>query len=262
MITSLRSSRPVHGIPVQADAYQADFQRFADSLTRKDPQLKRHSLPGSSEVASDTDAQLATPAGFEHWLPFSASHYKISRTLSDYFFRPVILFITDLPNRNGVGFPASELARWSEEGGCQSFMTWRGKPLHVEHKSEDPTQAIGVIVDVAMRPLKGFGDNRLWKVIALAAVDRTKRTDITAEIEANRRNTWSMGALVDGYRCSYCGAEVGECHHIDKDAKVVFYEKDGKLVYKLVRGVFGIELSSVADPAYGVALSDVDHIRY
>ncbi len=262
MITSLRSSRPSHEHFVQADTYQADFQRFADSLTRTNPQVKQHSLPGSSETASEADTQFVTPAGFEHWLPFSAPHYKISPQLSDYFFRPVILFITDLPNRNGVGFPASELARWSEEGGCQAFMTWRGKPLHVEHKSEDPTQAIGVIVDVAMRPLKGYGDNRLWKVIALAAVDRTKRTDITAEIEANRRNTWSMGALVDGYTCSYCGAEVGNCHHIDKDAKVVFYEKDGKLVYKLVRGVFGIELSSVDDPAYGVALSDVDHIRY
>ena len=244
-----------------------DYTQFVASLNNKEPAktLKPHTgakKEADASIRIDPDDVLTTPAGFEHWLPFAAPHYKISPRIEDYFFRPVILFISDLPNRNGVSFPGHELARWSEEGGCQSYMTWKGKPLHVEHKSEDPTQAIGVIVDVAMRPLRGYGENKLWKVIALAAVDRTKRTNVTAAIEANKRNTWSMGALVEGYTCSFCGAEVGECSHIDKDAKLVFYELEGQLVYKQVRGIVGIELSSVGDPAYGVALSDVDHIQY
>lgn len=256
MISSLR----VHSERAFRVTSAGDYTRFLTSLTSngaRDPAeaLRTHTKPG---LVADTTSSgaLVTPAGFEQWLPFAAEHYKISRNIGDYFLRTVPLFVTDLPNRNGVGFPARELARWSEEGGCQAFMTWKGKPLHVEHKSDDPTQAIGVIVDVAMLPLRRYGNNKLWKVLALNAVDRTKRTDITSKIESGARNTWSMGAMVSGYTCSYCGAEVGECSHIDKDANVVLYEKNGKLVYKLVYGVTGYEFSSVADPAYGVALSD------
>lgn len=252
------SSLPIRRHVLASD----DYGQFVASLTRRstESRLKTHANPDAI-TAPGGDA-LITPAGFESWLPFAAKHHHISPDIKDYFFRPVILFLTDLPNRNGVSFPSRELARWSEEGGCQAFMTWRGKPLHVEHAAEDPTQAIGVIADVVMRPLRGYGSNKLWKVIALAAVDRTKRTSITSAIESGKRNTWSMGALVEGYTCSYCGAEVGECVHIDKDAKMVFYELNGKLVYKEVYGIGGVELSSVEDPAYGVALSDVDHIRY
>lgn len=243
-------------------AYNTDYTRFLGSLpTISGPSASvRPPSHGGKQTAAIDD--LVLPTEFEQWLPFAAKHYVISPRIEDYFFRPVPLFITDLPNRNGVGFPAKELARWSEDGGCQAYLTWRGKPLHVEHEADDPTQAIGVVVDVIMRPLVGYGDNRLWKVIALNAIDRTKRTNITSAIEAGKRNTWSMGSLVHGYTCSYCGAEVGKCSHIDENAKVVLYELDGQLVYRLVNGIFGVEFSSVGDPAYGVALSDVDRVAY
>lgn len=207
---------------------------------------------------------------FEDWLPFAAMAYKISADPGDYLFRPVIAIISDLPNRNGVGFPASELTKWNVDGGCQAYRTWIGKPMHSEHgtwhpdpDNPDPELAIGVIVDVAMTPLIGFGQNKLWKVLMLAALDRTKDRDRVKRIEAGTLNTYSMGALVNYYTCSYCGGIVGKsCNHIDPEQPVVLYTLRGKLVYRLCAGVMGAELSSVGDPAYGIATSDVDHIAY
>lgn len=222
---------------------------------------------GLIEVPS-TEIITSVP-GFEAWLPFVAPAYNISADRNDYFFRPVPAIISDLPNRNGVGFSAAELIRWNVRAGTQAYKSWIGKPVHVEHgswhpdpKDPDPRLAIGVIVDVAMTPLVGFGGNKLWKVVMLAAIDRTKDKPRAKRMEAGELNTFSMGALVDGYLCSYCGHEVGTCSHIDKDDPLTFYDLRGVLVYKLCVGVEGVELSSVEDPAYGIATSDVVHIRY
>ena len=66
-----------------------------------------------------------------------------------------------------------------------------------------------------------------------------------------------MGAMVDSWSCSYCGAGEGECSHIDPKKQVVFYEIDGRLVYKNVHGINAYELSLVKDPAYATAFSDI-----
>jgi hypothetical protein len=65
-----------------------------------------------------------------------------------------------------------------------------------------------------------------------------------------------MGALVKESLCSYCGKEVGKCPHIDPKEQVVFYEKDGHLVHRIMRGVLGIETSVVGSPAWLTATSD------
>lgn len=207
---------------------------------------------------------------FEDWLPFASPSYKISPDPNDYILRPVVAIISDLPNRNGVGFPTSELTKWNVDGGCQAYRTWIGKPMHSEHgqwhpdpENPDPELAIGVIVDVAMTPLVGFGNNKLWKVLMLAAIDRTKDRERAKRIDAGTLNTYSMGALVNYYTCSYCGKVVGQnCNHIDPEDPVVLYRIRDELVYRLCAGVMGVELSSVGDPAYGIATSDVDHIAY
>lgn len=245
-------------IKVLSDAY---FQPTLEVPTMYKPPEKRILRPSTSKSDPGTlsDFSPSADTNFANLLPFAARAHHISSDPRDYIFRPVIIFTTELPNRNGVGFPTSELAKWSTLGGCQSYMTWKGKPMHIEHEADDPTTAIGIIVDVAMVPLRGFGGGTLWKVIALAAMDRTK-DPIVGEVERGEVNTYSMGCLVDGYTCSYCGAEVGDCHHIDPKQKVVFYELNGKMVFKWVYGVVGQELSVVRDPAFGVATSDVDHI--
>ena len=253
---------------------------FAESLALKEnlptlPELPTHTKqmvtqatdvydqlpPDVAEMNRADDKELMrSHVSFEALLPFVSKAYALSADPADYFFRPIPLFLSELPNRNGIGFPAAQLVRWSVEGGCQAYMTWKGKPMHVEHQDQNPLDAIGFIPDVAMVPLKGYGDDKLWKVIALSAFDRTKH-EVCPRIETKDHNTFSMGCVVDDFYCSYCGAEVGKCRHIDSKAQgVQLYELNGRLVYKLVGGIMGKELSAVDDPAAAVCSSDLDLI--
>lgn len=210
------------------------------------------------EVLQQTQTQ-GIPLQFEQNLPWFSKVMNISDNVNDYFFRPTPIIVSDLPNRNGVGFPATELARWNTDLHCRAFEGWRFCPMFEEHRSDDIRTAIGVVADVVMRRLRGFGNDAYWLVTALAAIDRTKNPELAAEYESGKINTVSMGAMVEGCTCSYCGAEVGRCSHIDPEQPVTFYELNGRLVYKLVHGVSPYELSVVRDPAYGIAIG-TDHV--
>lgn len=211
---------------------------------------------------------------FEAELPAIAKAYNISPNPKDYFFRPVPAIISDIPNRNGVGFPLSALLEWNTQQGRLGYATWRGKPMFEEHgkyhpdpENPDPRLAIGVIADVSLRPLRGFGNNRLWKVLMLAAIDRTATDkthtkDLVGMVERGEVNTYSMGALVGRYTCSVCGSAIGRCTHVDKNAVVAFRDIDGKLGYRLCHEIEGVELSVVLDPAVGLAASDYVKLRY
>jgi hypothetical protein len=206
--------------------------------------------------------EVAVPTGFEKNLPWLAPAMNISSRLSDYFFKPTPIIISELPNRNGIGFPAAQLAKWNVDLHCRAFEGWRYCPMFEEHRSDDITTALGVVADVTMRRLKGFGNDDLWLVIALTAIDRTKNVSLAREYEEGEVNTVSMGAYVEGFYCSYCGTPDGKCSHIDLSQPVVFYELNGKLVYKMVYGVSPYELSIVRDPAYGIAIGADKIITY
>lgn len=190
------------------------------------------------------------------WLPFAAPKYQISADINDYIFVPVFTIPSDIPNRNGVAFPLKTLLEFNVEQGCQAYKTFRGKPVHYEHKNENPLEAHGVIVDSFLRKLHGYGNGRVWKVMLLLALDRTKSPNLTQQIADGEMNSYSMGAWVDKYTCSYCNADVGKCSHIPHNSPLCFYEKDGKLVFKNMHGMSGFECSSVGTPAWSVAVSD------
>lgn len=204
----------------------------------------------------------SVPLAFEQNLPWLSKPMHLSDNPGDYFFRPTPIIISDLPNRNGVGFPAKELAKWNPDLHCRAFEGWRYCPMFEEHRSDDITTAIGVVADVVMRKLRGFGNDTYWLVVALTAIDKTKNPSLAAEYESGSINTVSMGAMVSGFTCSYCGAEVGKCSHIDPDQAITFYELNGRLVYKQVYGVSPYELSVVRDPAYGVAIGSDQILSY
>ena len=223
------------------------------------------SVPGDDvqQKVKTAVRELATDAFFKR-LPFLAGTYNISKEPEDYFFKTVLMFHTDMPNRNGYAFPLDAMLEWNPERHLMAYETWRYAPLHVEHKDEDPTQAIGVIADVALKKAFGVCDGMLYKVMALAAVDRTKRSSYTSRIESNEINSWSMGC--DAYRiyCTYCGAEqrVGDaknpgsgCNHLDINAPLQFYIMNGQVVCRAAYGISGKELSSVGTPAWPMAVS-------
>lgn len=192
---------------------------------------------------------------FPQWLPFAAKVYNISPHIKDYVLVPVITIPSDLPNRNGVAFPLKSLIRFSPETGMQAYKTFKGKPVHYEHDNKNPLKALGVIADVSLRRLKGYGNGKIWKVVELLALDRTKYTDIVNAILKKEIVSYSMGALVSGYRCSYCGKP--NCEHIDYTRKCDFYVLNGKLVFREVDDFIGYETSVVSTPAFMTAISDI-----
>jgi len=204
--------------------------------------------------------ELGMISGFESWLPFAAKELRISADVKDYLMYPVPIMYSDLPNRNGVAFPLNELVKWNVRRGCQAYKGWSGCPMYEEHKSEDHTKALGVIADSALRRINGMGKGKLWKVVCLAAIDRTKNVLLAKELESGALNSYSMGAMVDGYTCSHCGAEIDHCDHVSLKKPIDFYELNAahgnELVYRNVVGIDPYELSVVRDPAYGTATSD------
>lgn len=227
-------------------------------------EVKRQNIEiAKDRVTMRANTNVATAGGVEEkldistWLPFAAPKYEISGDINDYLFVPVFTIPSGIPNRNGVAFPLKTLLEFNIEAGCQGYKTFRGKPMHYEHKNDNPLEAKGVIADSFLRKLNGYGNGKVWKVMLLLAVDRTKDISLAKDIAEGKMNSYSMGAWVDRYTCSYCGADVGKCDHIPDKSPLCFYEKDGKLVFKNMHGINGFECSSVGTPAWSCANSDV-----
>lgn len=179
----------------------------------------------------------------KQWLPHCARVLHISPDPKDYVLVPVVTILSDLPNRNGVGFPLAELVAWCPERGMQSYKTFTGQPVYLEHANTNLVDARGVILDCALRKLKGYGNGRIWKVVELLAVDRSKDIETATRILTRKINSYSMGAWVTGYRCGYCNADAGKCGHINLKRPVDLYVHQGKLVFRHALGINGFETS-------------------
>lgn len=188
------------------------------------------------------------------WLPFAAEQYKISANINDYVCVPVIIMPSELPNKNGIGFPFDQLTKFNPDSGKIAFKTWQTKPCFLEHCNNDYTIAYGTVFDSIMKPMKNVkGD--LWKVIALTAWDRTRYSDVVNDILTGKRNSYSMGALTSGFRCSICGAWHDEnCGHVVY-RKPNFKPIGGKVPYLRAMNPSAIEVSSVLHGAYISATS-------
>lgn len=208
------------------------------------------------EVRANMGDSSFQQVDFASWLPACSKEYKISADLMDYIFVPVITMPSTLPNRNGVGFPLRELLAFSCDEGRLGYQTFKGKRVHIEHKNENPHEAIGAIVDVALRPMAGYGQGKVFKLLELLAIDRSKDPTYANLVLSGEYNTYSMGAWVERYTCSYCEAEMGNCNHLHPRQPKDFYELNGKLVFRQVAGIKGFETSIVETPAYVSAISD------
>lgn len=239
---------------------------FSDETYQPIDVYKEMKKSGSIEQHNDTMTLkkhgLNVPLDFHAWLPRAAPHYHLSPNFDDYVITPVIIMPSDLPNRNSVAFPLSELVAFHPNLGQLAYKTWKGKPTFYEHQNEDITKAYGIIADSYLRKMSSYGSNRIYKILVLLTYDRTKHPDIVLRIINGDLNTYSMGAYIEGYTCSLCGEEVGNCYHIDPKQPTNMYEIGNKLVFRNVRGIEGFETSAVESPAYVSAISDtLIHVR-
>jgi hypothetical protein len=213
----------------------------------------------SSQKIAEISGTLETTAECNLWLPAAAKHYQISPNIKDYILVPTPSIISCVPNTNGDSVTIQEFLRFSPKMGMQAFKTFRGKPTHLEHDNKDITRAKGVILDSFLRPLKGFGNNKYWKLVLLSAFDRTKDPQLTKAILSGEVNSYSIGFYFQSYTCSYCGHKCGlggyatPCEHTAPRKPT--YELNGRLVYRQCGEIEGFENSAVGSPAYVSAIS-------
>ena len=214
-------------------------------------------LDEQSEVAG---AGMTTPFPFGRLLSYAHRTYEISSHVEDYVLVPVPIIISDVPNANGVSFPAKSLSSFSPTHGMPHFKTWVGKPTHNEHQNKDHKKAKGIVIDSVMNPVRGRPS--FWKVVTLLAFDRTKDQDIYDDISNRRANAYSMGAYLEFYKCSVCSAysqdkQTLRCEHIGSNDLQFYTLANGKLVYREAWYPMGFEVSRVDTPAYVMSISDM-----
>lgn len=200
------------------------------------------------------------------WLPFAASTYKISPHIEDYALVVAPICPADLPNRNGIGFPLKELKKFRPPPHNRMvYKCWTGCPVHLEHDNRIHEKAYGVILDSSLHRISGYGNDALWKVMGLTAIDKNKYPEVAQQVIDKKIRTYSMGALADYFSCSYCGTPVEDhkrCHHLRGygDDDLVFHQEQSigvpGLVFKNAHELSPIEYSIVKSPAWPVAESD------
>jgi hypothetical protein len=210
------------------------------------------SMALSSEMTGGESGQRLDA---DSWLPSAAPHYQLSKDIKDYVIVPVPAIMSDIPNTNGVAMAKGELLAFRPDSGRPSFKTWKGKPCFREHANQDISLAKGVILDSYVSPVRGYGKG-LVKVMMLAAYDRSKDPILCNQILAGEENAYSMGAYFEGYNCSICGGDKGRCKHTDPRSPLKIDPVTKTLAYRNIYGIEGFELSSVASPAYIIAISD------
>jgi hypothetical protein len=256
---------------VKADASLQDVLRTksVDNVNRGEEVFDADREGGAKRIKElyqdQTGELMPGKMDYETWLPFAAVPYKLSPRIEDYIIVNTLVCPSDIPNRNGIAFPARELATFHPPPmNRQSFKAWGGCPIHLEHDNEIHDRAYGVMLDAALTKVTGYGGGKLWKVMGLIAIDKTKYPDMAMQVLKKLINTYSMGALVDRFTCGFCGTECTSrqvCSHITSPANVNWrefkhYDGQNHLAFLNAHGIQPIECSIVKDPAWAPALSD------
>jgi len=264
---SKQKAAPTVYTPQRPDATMEDMMdsHSVGTLSKGEETFDAEKEPGRIQQLNNPENEERGKMDYEVWLQFAAKVYKISPKIQDYIIVNTLICPSDIPNRNGIAFPASELGRFLPPPmNRMVYKAWAGCPVHLEHDNEDHEKAYGVILDAALMKIQGFGDGKLWKVMGLLAIDKNKYPDIAQQVLTGKINTYSMGALVESFTCGYCGAECDSrftCGHISSTKNVnwkKYRDFDGSthLAFLNAHSISPIECSIVKDPAWAPALSD------
>ena len=175
--------------------------------------------------------------------------YHISDNPKDYVLVSVPIVVADLPNRNLFSLNYDQLLSKTERDEIV-WSTFLHSPIFHEHNHNDPTQALGFIVDVSFVDEGPFNST----VYALLAWDKTKNPSLTPTVLSGK-SSWSMGCFVDSYICSLCGQEYQvedgqDPHTVHRHHHMQGLIENDILIYRAGKGIEFFEISLVGTPAY------------
>lgn len=216
-----------------------------------------------------------------------AKEYDISANPADYMYEAVRALTANVPNENGDAFHKGELQRFDHRLGCAVYQTFILKPHHVNHKTDNPKTARGVILDAHYnddspalpscpacnartaekedRDPTGIHCKKCGQVVKdefveiLIAIDKKKDPAFADGVRTGQLNATSMGCVCDSTTCNVCQhvaySKAEFCKHIRSGKKKVFKTASGdKVAFEWCNNVTFTEQSRVDQPADPKAL--------
>lgn len=236
----------------------------------------------------------------------AADKYNLSADPADYIFEAIRANTVNVPNENHDGFHRNELLRFDvryaspfgDRVGAPVYLTYVGKPHHLNHKTDDPKRARGVILDAhyndstpalaecglcknatsdeAGRDASGIHCKKCGSVVKdefveiLVAVDTKKDPALARGIQAGVLNAGSMGCNCASTVCNVCNhvaRSVQEfCDHIRGASKGSLWMRKGEKFERTTREDVmnmlrraGYQLGPASDFTVGVSLFGPDN---
>lgn len=188
----------------------------------------------------------------------AANKFDISADPHDYIYEAIRANTVNVPNDNHDGFHKNELLRFDNKLRKAVYLTYEGKPHHLNHQTSDAKRARGVILQAhyndSAAPLENcpkckartaeetgrdptgihcaacFTTVRDEFVEILVAVDTKKDPDLVRGIQAGILNAGSMGCNCASTVCNICShvaRSVDEfCNHIRAGSKGSLWTKN------------------------------------
>lgn len=167
---------------IQILSYNNNISKSAFKKTANAEKYASHfdNVTESSSIIEDVKEKLSVVA----------ETYRISSNPNDYIYVAVRALTADIPNENWDAFGEKELLRFEPKYGCRVYQTFNLKPHHVNHRSQDPTQARGVILDSHYNTKNAEHFPEI-----LVAVDKTKDKRLADGIASGEITGFSMGCF-------------------------------------------------------------------
>ena len=189
-----------------------------------------------------------------------ASKYAISDNPKHYFFEAIRANSSDVFNDNGDGFSKQELLRFDPKEKRAVYMTYKERPHHLNHRTDDPTRARGFIVDAhynssaspmsecpscgtntskrANRDKSGTGCKKCGHIVKddfveiLLAIDTKKDKRFAEAVKNGTLHAGSMGCTCSSTVCNVCEKRAHTtkdfCKHIASHKGALFARRNDK----------------------------------
>lgn len=241
----------------------ADVQSLGTATFDEVTGLRRVVASTSEESAQSTKSYYVDGArkiDVKGMLKEASAKYDISDDPAHYIFEAIRANTVNVPNENHDGFHKNELLRFDTRLAKPVYLTYIGKPHHLNHKTDDPKRARGVILDShyndeapalancptcnhttleeAERDSSGIHCAKCGSIAKdefieiLVAVDTRKDPALARGIQAGILNAGSMGCNCASTVCNVCqhvARSTAEfCEHIRSGSKGSLWLRKGQ----------------------------------